>query len=252
MSSPAFELKGTAAMLTVLRLKTTDSAHIKSDLEARVSQLPQFFENAPVIVDCATLPEGQRPDFAAIVALVRACKMVPVAVRGVEGHALEQALQVGLGVLKGTVRQARDHMDDAAQRERNQKTARAVETPSDAPLADRRVPPDVLPPMVVRKPLRGGQVTYAQQTDLIVVGPVNAGAEVIADGNIHAYGPLRGRALAGAHGNLDACIFCSSLEAELVSIAGNYLMAEDLPETLRGQPAQVYLDGTTVRVEPIK
>jgi septum site-determining protein MinC len=158
-------------------------------------------------------------------------------------------------------------MDDRAQQARNASTAQTnaatgAATPgvtapgaaapgavSDGVPQD---PPEAIVPVVVRKPLRGGQVSYAQQTDLILMGPVNAGAEVIADGNIHAYGPLRGRALAGAHGNAEACIFCMSLEAELVSIAGNYLMAEDLPDKLRGKPARIFLDGTSVRVEPLK
>ncbi|HVZ35347.1 MAG TPA: septum site-determining protein MinC, partial [Polyangiaceae bacterium] len=96
--------------------------------------------------------------------------------------------------------------------------------------------------LMLRAPLRSGQVVYAEQCDAVVMAPVNAGAEIIADGNIHIYSSLRGRALAGAHGNEEARIFCKSLEADLVAIAGCYLRADEIPEKCRGRPAQIYLE----------
>ncbi|MCU1283219.1 MAG: minC, partial [bacterium] len=95
------------------------------------------------------------------------------------------------------------------------------------------------------------QVIYAQRTDLIVLAAVNAGAQVIADGNIHVYGPLRGRALAGAQGMADARIFCLSLEAELVSIAGQYLLADEIPVEHRGSQTQLYLEDGHFRIQPL-
>ena len=93
-----------------------------------------------------------------------------------------------------------------------------------------------------RAPLRSGQVVYAERCDAVVLAHVNPGAEIIADGNIHVYGALRGRALAGAHGNEEARIFCKSLEADLVAIAGCYLRSDEIPEARRGRPAQIYLE----------
>jgi septum site-determining protein MinC len=90
--------------------------------------------------------------------------------------------------------------------------------------------------------LRSGQVVYAEQADAIVLAPINAGAELIADGHIHVYATLRGRALAGAHGNVEARIFTKSLEADLVAIAGCYLRSDEIPEGKRGKPAQIYLE----------
>ncbi len=103
-------------------------------------------------------------------------------------------------------------------------------------------------PMVIRQPVRGGQVIYAQGTDLVILAPVNSGAEVIADGHVHIYATLRGRAVAGAQGLAEARIFCQRLEAELVAVAGAYLMADDIPPDRRGLPSQIYLDGGECRV----
>jgi septum site-determining protein MinC len=108
--------------------------------------------------------------------------------------------------------------------------------------------PEARPPMQVASPVRGGQVIYARASDLVVVASVNPGAQVIADGSVHVWGPLRGRALAGAQGRKDVRILCLALEAELVSVAGEYLMAEEIPDNLRGKPAQVFLDGDRVRI----
>jgi septum site-determining protein MinC len=96
--------------------------------------------------------------------------------------------------------------------------------------------------------VRGGQVIYAQNNDLVVLAPVNPGAQVIADGHVHIYAPLRGRAVAGAQGLLGARIFCQKLEAELVAISGAYVMADEIPAERRGKPAQIYLEAGECRI----
>lgn len=106
-------------------------------------------------------------------------------------------------------------------------------------------------PTLVNRPVRSGQQIYARDTDLIIMGQVGPGAEVIADNNIHVYGPLRGRALCGVSGNTRTRIFCQSLEAELVSVAGTYRMLETIPEELRGRPAQIWLDKDRLNIEPL-
>lgn len=106
-------------------------------------------------------------------------------------------------------------------------------------------------PQLITRPVRSGQQIYARDTDLIVMGPVGPGAEVIADNNIHVYGPLRGRALCGVSGNTETRIFCQSLEAELVSVAGNFRLLENIPEDLRGKPAQIWLDNERLTIEPL-
>ncbi len=106
-------------------------------------------------------------------------------------------------------------------------------------------------PMVIREPVRSGQIVYAEKNDLIVLGPVNPGAQLIADGNIHIYSRLSGRAVAGAHGATDARIYCQRLEAELVGIDAAYLAADDIPAERRGMPAQVFLQAGRCVIVPL-
>jgi septum site-determining protein MinC len=120
-------------------------------------------------------------------------------------------------------------------------------------------PPPASPPrgerekgtLVVRELVRSGQVVYAQQTDLIVLAGVNAGAQLMADGHIHVYGALRGRAVAGVRGDKEARVFCQRLEAELVGVDAAYVLADDLPAALLGKPAQVLLEGDRCVVKPL-
>jgi septum site-determining protein MinC len=105
--------------------------------------------------------------------------------------------------------------------------------------------------MLVDRPIRSGQRLYAAGGDLTIVGPVSSGAELMADGNIHVYGPLRGRVIAGLKGDIGARIFCRSLEAELVSVAGHYRVSENIPMDLKGRSVQVFLDHEVLRIEPI-
>ena len=107
--------------------------------------------------------------------------------------------------------------------------------------------PSFRPTMVIDKPVRAGQRIYAEGADLVVLAVVNAGAELIADGDIHIYAPMRGKAIAGAQGNSGARIFAQRLEAELISIAGCFQIFEDgVPENVRGKPAQVHLEGSSL------
>jgi len=119
------------------------------------------------------------------------------------------------------------------------------------PLSAQEVQYIVKKPQLMARPVRSGQQVYARDTDLIVMGQVGPGAEVIADNHIHVYGPLRGRALCGVSGNTEARIFCQSLEAELVSVAGNFRVLEAIPENLRGKPAQIWLEKEKLNIEPL-
>lgn len=106
-------------------------------------------------------------------------------------------------------------------------------------------------PRLVTRPVRSGQQLYARATDLIIMAHVGPGAEIVADNNIHVYGPLRGRALCGVTGNTESRIFCQSLEAELVSVAGNYKLLEEIPEDLRGKPAQIWFHEGRLNIDPL-
>ncbi len=244
---PAFDLKGTVLSATVLRLHTDDVDRIERELKQRTAQLPHFFDSAPVVLDCGALAGGL--PFAALAEALRRCGLVPVGVRNV-GSAGPKAVAAGFGLLKEAPRpraarpdatagaaRSRAGQPNAPDRPPVRQEATAVATPA--------------PSLTINKPVRSGQVIHAQQTDLVLLAAVNPGAEVIADGNVHAYAPLRGRVLAGAGGNQDVRIFAHQLSAELVSVAGHYLRADQLPEDLRGKPAQVLLKDGLLVVLPL-
>jgi septum site-determining protein MinC len=243
----AFDLKGAVSSLTVLRLRTDDVVKIERDLFERVDRTPTMLLNAPVVVDFGGLDGGGRGmDFEKLVAALRRCQVVPIAAANLVAELTTTAACAGLGSIPlGPVRARRTTEPVPPPAE----VAAPVVAPAPAPSA---VPVQVhVPTLTITQPVRSGQVVYAQRGDLVVMAGVNPGAQVIADGHIHIYGPLRGRALAGAAGNAEARIFCQSLAAELVSVAGEYLMADDIPDTVRGRAAQVFCKDGRPQVTPL-
>lgn len=252
--SLAFELKGIVAPLTALRLRTVDLGVITKQLVAKVAQMPQFFQDAPVLVDLGGLgEEGRQLHFGELASLLRSFKMVPVAVTNADAGARTRAATAGFGYVAPASPRAGGRAIEIAE---PAAPAPAVEAASAAPTAPSRSEPakararqpEHRPPLVIRQPVRSGQTVYAHGTDLVILAPVNSGAEVIADGHVHIYSTLRGRAVAGNLGLPDARIFCQKMDAELVSIAGAYLMADDVPAEHKGKPAQVYLEDGVCRV----
>lgn len=235
---PAFELKGVMSSLTVLRLRTTDLGVIEQQLRAKVAPLPQFFLDAPVVIDPSGLPGGgDGLAWAGLATILRILHLVPVGVTNVSEEHRAAISVARLPIMP---------LGAGRMRDLDAPTTAAAATPASPP-ATVTPPPKVnahRPPLVVRQPVRSGQVVYARRGDLVVLAPVNPGAEVIADGHVHIYAPLRGRAIAGAQGYTEARIFVQRMEAEILSIAGAYLLADDIPEDRRGRAAQVYLDET--------
>lgn len=237
-----FELEGMVSTVTVLRLSTPDLNAVKRELRMKLEQLPGFFLDAPLVIDLSAL-EGTDEEplddplevpLESIAVMLRELKVVPVGVRNLRESRRAEARAAGIGVIHGGGK-------------------RPAKVPAKgAPLLgeDRRVEA-TNGALILRTPLRSGKLVYAEQCDAVVLAPVNAGAEIIADGNIHVYSSLRGRALAGAHGNEEARIFCRSLEADLVAIAGCYLRADEIPEKSRGKPAQIYLENGQLVVAEI-
>jgi septum site-determining protein MinC len=207
--------------------------------------MPNFFEDAPVVLDLATLEGGLKDlPLAALAHVLRSMGVVPVGATGVAEEDRAAVRGAGLGIIQaglGRDRPAPADGDEPAP------AARGAAPKQELP---RRADPH-RPPMVVRQQVRGGQEVYARNTDLIVLAPVNPGAQIYADGHIHVYSTLRGRAMAGAQGLTDARIFVNKLEAELVAIAGAYIMADDIPGDRRGRPSQVFLEKGECRVGAI-
>jgi len=234
-TSPIFELKSAALTLVAVLLKTTDLELLTLALDARFADAPELFDQDPVAIDLSLLREADEAiDFGALVMLLRRYKMQPIAAKAGSAAQMEAALAAGLTEAHGPAQPSPPAPAAAL--------AVAVETPA-APRTS----------LIVDKPLRSGQRVYAKGGDLIVLAVVSFGAEVIADGNIHVYAPLRGRALAGALGDTSARIFTTCMEAQLLSIAGIYRTTEtELPAAVLGKTAQVRLDGERLVVEALK
>ncbi len=232
----SFELKSATLPLLAVVLKTPDLAALAAELDRRLQESPDFFDHDPVIVDLTQLGEGAAAvDFVALVAMLRRLRVVPVAVRGAVGAQLAAARAAGLA-------EAPDVPLPPPARE-------AAQRPP-APLAP--VAPAAVATMVIDRPLRSGQQVYARNADLIVLAAVSNGAEVIADGNVHVYAPLRGKAIAGARGNTQARIFATCMEPELVSIAGIYRTTEvPLPADIAGRAAKIQLVGEKLVIEAL-
>ena len=232
-----FQLRGNSFTMMVLKVLAPASPNFFAALAGKVRQAPNFFRHAPIVLDFDELPaDAGALDVAGFVAKVREQYLLPVGFQGGPAAVQEQALALGL-VPMPTGRVAKLEL------------ARPVDS-SGQPVAP---PPEPVyrSAMVVSEPVRSGQQIYAQGTDLIIAAPVSHGAEVLADGNIHVYGALRGRALAGISGDNNARIFCQSLEAEVVSIAGLYRVSEDLDQSLIKKAVQIRLDDGFLRIAPL-
>jgi len=226
--SVSFEIKSAQLPLVALLLKTSNLPSLIKDLVQQFGpegESPDFFDQDPLVVDFSqTDTETPFDDLSALLTAIRSCRLVPVAVRGCQGDLLQTAKIAGL------VEAPAEHARVRAEAVHTSQTVEVV----------REVPGPAT--MVIDKPLRSGQKIYARGADLVVLAMVNQGAEVVADGNIHVYAPLRGKAMAGARGNTQARIFSLCLEPELVSIAGVYRTSENpLPQDIHGKAAQVRL-----------
>ena len=232
------QFKGTTLKIIQTQLRSADLAVLHGALAELTGNNPDFFENELSVLDFSGaegLPEGV--DWAALVALLRQSGLQAIAARGLPEGLTAAAAAAGLpGVGAEALGKARPRSSEAPP---------APAEPPAAPAVAQPVAPEPPPRTItLDKPLRSGQRFYAKGCDLIVTAMVSAGAEVIADGNIHVYAPLRGRALAGASGDRTARIFTTSLEAELVSVAGIYRTFEaGVPAELARQPATVSLSG---------
>ena len=242
-----FEIKSANFPLVALLLKSTDLAALAREMTLRFGDIPDFFDQDALVIDLSPRQGASQAgaadiDFPALVDLLGSFRLVPVAVKG--GNLAQMAAARQAGLIPGndahllTPRPAKASAEQPAEQQPAQVHA--------APLGA----------LVIDKPLRSGQQVYARQRDLVVLAMVNAGAEVIADGHIHVYAPLRGRAIAGARGNTEARIVALALEAELRSIAGIYRTSEHpLPPEVAGRPTQVRLiedsDGERMIMTPM-
>lgn len=247
-SPAAYELKSADLPLVALCLHSTDLGALSTALEAEFGDNPEFFDHDAVVIDLSHLGLAQEDalalDLSSLVRLLRRHRMAPVAIKGYPPELAETARAAGLTLAEDT------QLHGSGAQTVVQEVVHEVEVIREVPV---EVPGAAPPALVVDKPLRSGQRVYARGSDLIVLAMVNPGAEVIADGNIHVYAPLRGKAMAGARGNTEARIYTLSLEAELLSVAGMYRTSDvPLPDTVAGKPALIRLEGEKLIMEPLK
>ena len=249
------EIKISTVVAISTILHSADPEAIDSALEQMTGGVSDFFEDEFAVIDVAAIaPEAPGLDWAALVSLLKKYRLNAVAVRGASPAMVEAIRAQGLA------------LDDGSSGVRAGGHAAAPPAPAAPELAAPAAPPaaaapapeppaaqaPAVVPMIIDTPVRAGQRIYARGTDLIVTAVVNNGAELIADGSIHVYAPLNGRALAGASGNPDARIFALSMQPELVSIAGVYrTFDEGFPSDLSRQPTQIRLVGDRIDIQSL-
>ena len=241
-----FQMRGASFTLLTLKVLSPPDPVFWERLAAAVSLAPGFYRHAPVVLDLSELADQPVCDLAGMVAGLRKLALLPVGVTGVSG-AWDAAVQA-------------EHLPNfpsgrAADptNSRQSATAKAEDTnaPAQIPAKARATPAGGGAGKVVAGPVRSGQQHYSAHGDLVVTAAVSNGAELLADGNIHVYGALRGRALAGLSGDTEARIFCRSLEAELIAIAGNYQVREQFGDDYQGKAVQIRLVGDKIVIEPV-
>lgn len=237
------ELKIGQVGIANLRVRELDVAALAAEMRERVGRAPKLFAHAAVVLDFGGL--SRCPDAATVRALIAGLR---------EAGALPVALAYGTSEIEALAREL-DMPLLAKFRAQYESVAAPAETPA-ASTANTHATAAPTPTtgaigLVHTQPVRSGQQVYAQGRDLTITAAVGAGAEVIADGSIHIYAPLRGRALAGAQGDRNARIFCREFDAELVAIAGHYKVLEEIPAALRGRPVQIWLDGERIQIEAL-
>lgn len=225
---PVVELKGGSITLPIIRLLSSDTAAVVGQLAQQIAKAPEFFRSAPVVIDASALTDPANLDLKMLVEQCEQLGVIAVGLRGGNDALRRHASALKLALLADVQVPGR---------------AQSLEPMERKPAACRS--------LLITQPVRSGQRVYAKGTDLIVLASVSHGAEIMADGHIHVYGTLRGRALAGVRGDTECRIFCRDLEAELVSIAGHYRVNEDLDESVRGRSVQIYMQDSALIIESL-
>ncbi|AWP32712.1 septum site-determining protein MinC [Pantoea eucalypti] len=236
MSQTPIEFKGSSFTLSVVHLHHHDPAVIRKALQDKIDQAPDFLKNAPVVLNVATL--SAEVNWKQLQQAILATGLRIVGVSGCKNDALKRMIsRAGLPVL--------------AEGKESRPRAEApppVPVPEPLPVVTETVATKT---RIVNTPVRSGQQIYARDADLIITSSVSAGAELVADGNIHIYGMMRGRALAGASGDRNCQIFCTNLAAELVSIAGEYWIMDQIPQEFFGKAARLCLQDGALTIQTL-
>jgi septum site-determining protein MinC len=254
MGNRDFQLKGTTITVVVLELNTYDPSDFPIQLAKKVQQAPQFFEGSPVLINVKKLAADNIIfDIALLIKQCQNLGLQPIAFKGASGSLGEAITEAGLASLPESSTRAKTSALKVLASE-VEKPVNDDQPPQAESVVIKTVVEETFvhrPSKIISRPVRSGQKVYAEGADLIVLSQVGQGAEVLADGNIHIYGALRGRALAGALGDTNARIFCQQMDPELIAVAGNFLLSESLDESISKKPAQVSLQDGVLYVVPL-
>ncbi len=238
--------KGNAYTLTTLQLLTLDLEQIQAALIDKIAQAPKFFERIPLVLDLQKLTsELTAMNLSELLGCLRKHQLIPIGIRGANSELQQAAIAQGIACLS-------DMKVPESKSETKTEELKTLAKGKEKAQTITITPTSASPTRVITQPVRSGQQIYVPGGDLIVLATVSHGAEILADGNIHVYAPLRGRALAGVMGDTNTYIFCQSLEAELISVAGQYRISEQLKETDAWQKsAQISLSDGHLRIAPL-
>lgn len=246
MADACFQLKAGMMPLTTLELAEYQPERFAQQLEAQALQAPKFFEGLPVVIGVDKLDALSASEAKLLWEQCQSHGLQPLLFRGGNETVVAAVKAAGFAHTTTSQRaQERELAVPAAQAAEPQVVETVVER---VVIEEKWIPRET---KIITKPVRSGQQVYAQGADLIVLGLVSEGAEVLADGNIHVYGTLRGRALAGAKGDVNARVFAQCMEAELISIAGIFKLSDDLRNELWRQPAQAFLEGEALHLKAL-
>jgi septum site-determining protein MinC len=227
-----FQLKGGLYTLSALQLLSVQLTHFAEQLDHKIQQAPKFFHNAPLVIDLIKIGRpGLDLNFKLLKELLVSRNLIPVGVKGGTREQHADAIAAGFAVLMDSTR---EKAEQTREKEQTNLPLDPLPETTRKKMGQEKHLEEKLGEVrgsntrVITEPVRSGQQIYARGGDLLVLAPVSHGAELLADGHIHVYGPLRGRALAGVTGDTEAHILCQSLEAELISIAGQYKISEDI------------------------
>jgi septum site-determining protein MinC len=247
----AFEIRFGQVGLAQMRIRSTDAEAVQAQLTARVAAAPALFERAALCLDLSSLDQDiSAAELRALLGSIRRVGLLPVGLAHGTPAIDALARELDLPVLTQFRAQQSYGAAVAAVKSAPAPAApapAAAPTPAAAPAPPAAEALVAIPALMHHRPVRSGQRIYARHRDLVVTSAVGAGAEVMADGCVHVYGSLRGRAMAGVQGEVSARVFCHEFNAELVSVAGVFRVFETIPPDLAGKPVQAWLDGDDLR-----
>ena len=254
-TTTVLEFKSSTFFAPILILFNNNIATIELSLQEKIRLAPDFFKNSPLMIDVSELNKlNHEIDIAGITTVLRKIGLFPVGLRGGNDRQNNQARALFIPIDTARTNDGSTSFDKTQEEKIATQSAQPKEETTEAPAAPiapaASSPPSAVATTIITHPVRSGQRVYANG-DLIILSQVSAGAEIMAEGNIHVYNTLRGRALAGVQGKTDARIFCFDLQAELISIAGDYKTSEDLNKQNQKKPVQIFLQDHALIIQEI-